>query len=202
MTDDYGMSEQELEQMYQEVILDASRHPHGRIELGGQDDPSAYDGSSGGAQTLRLEHEYCVPAQSQQFNPTCGDTATVHVEVSDGSDGKPNRIERIVWDGQGCSISQASLSVMVDLVQGQNVDQAMALAADFHQLMESRGAGLDDEDANEALGDAVAFQGVSRYPMRIKCALLAWEGMKASVAQALTRINDGVGTGRRDEGQS
>ncbi|BDR52961.1 iron-sulfur cluster assembly scaffold protein [Bombiscardovia nodaiensis] len=188
MADDYGLSEQELEQMYQEVILDAAKHPHGRIEASGQDDPASYTGSAQGSASLQLEHEYCVPAQSQQFNPTCGDTATVHVEVSDGSDGKPNRIERIVWDGQGCSISQASLSIMVDLVQGQAVSKAMELAQSFQQLMESRGAGLPDDEANEALGDAVVFQGASRYPMRIKCALLGWEGMKASVALALTQI--------------
>ncbi|AKV55194.1 SUF system FeS assembly protein, NifU family [Bifidobacterium actinocoloniiforme DSM 22766] len=202
MADDYGMSEQELEQMYQEVILDAAKHPHGRIDSADRDDPAAYDGSGDGAVTLKLEHEYCVPAQSQQFNPTCGDTATVHVEVSDGSDGGPNRIERVVWEGQGCSISQASLSIMVDLVQGRSVDEAMGLARAFHQLMESRGAGLDDEAAQEELGDAIAFQGVSRYPMRIKCALLAWEGLKASVATALTRIDEGAGDSAGDKERS
>ncbi|WP_317643588.1 Fe-S cluster assembly sulfur transfer protein SufU [Bombiscardovia apis] len=201
MAEDYGMSEQELEQMYQEVILDASKHPHGRIELAEQSSTGPVVAASQAQTTLQGEHEYCVPAQSQQFNPTCGDTATIHVEVSDGSDGRPNRIERIVWDGQGCSISQASLSIMVDLVQGQSVDAAMKLAGDFRQLMESRGAGLQDEAANEALGDAVVFQGVSKYPMRIKCALLGWEGMKASVAQALTQMgsNAQASDGQQDE---
>lgn len=76
------------------------------------------------------------------------------------------------------SISQASLSVMVDLVEGKTVDEAMKLAETFHKLMESRGKGLNDEQAEESLEDGIVFQGVSQYPMRIKCALLGWEGMK------------------------
>ena len=96
---------------------------------------------------------------------------------------------RLVWDGHGCSISQASLSVMVDLVDGKTVDEAMDLEQTFHKLMESRGAGLDDENLEEKLGDAVVFQGVSKYPMRIKCALLGWEGLKDSIAKALAAKN-------------
>ena len=84
-----------------------------------------------------------------------------------------------MWDGHGCSISQASLSVMVDLCAGKTVDEAMELFRDFHELMESRGAGLQDEAKEEKLEDAVVFQGVS------KCALLGWEGMRDSVAKAL-----------------
>lgn len=185
MTDDFGMSEQELQQMYQEVILDASKHPHGKVELNGGYD-SAASRLASGENTVSIGHESCMIGQSQQFNPTCGDTATVRVEVSDASDDKPNRIDRIIWEGDGCSISQASLSIMIDLVQGRSVDDAMKLASSFQKLMQSRGAGLDDEDLNDALGDAIAFQGVSQYPMRIKCALLGWEGMKAAVAQAVT----------------
>lgn len=181
---DFGMSDQELEQMYQEVILEAARDPHGRVPEDQSGSQDQHDGV-----TMRVEHEYCVPAESQQFNPTCGDHATIHVEVSDGTDGRPKTIKRIVWQGDGCSISQASLSVMVDLVQGKSVEEAMHLAEEFHSLMESRGAGIQNEDAEEELGDAVVFQGVSKYPMRIKCALLGWEGMKASVAQALTDMD-------------
>lgn len=106
----------------------------------------------------------------------------MHVEVGDKD---PRRIERLIWDGQGCSISQASLSVMTDLVSGKTVDEAMRLFAIFHRLMQSRGAGLDNEADDEALGDAVVFQGASKYPMRIKCALLGWEGLKDSLAKAL-----------------
>ena len=78
-----------------------------------------------------------------------------------------------------------ALSVMVDLVEGKTVDEAMKLAETFHKLMESRGKGLNDEQAEESLEDGIVFQGVSQYPMRIKCALLGWEGMKDAVAKAL-----------------
>ena len=133
-----------------------------------------------GRHDVRASHEYCTPGESHQFNPTCGDEATVHAEVSDS---EPHTIERLVWDGHGCSISQASLSVMVDLCAGKTVDEAMELFRDFHELMESRGAGLQDEAKEEKLEDAVVFQGVSKYPMRIKCALLGWEGMRDSRRQ-------------------
>ena len=74
---------------------------------------------------------------------------------------------------------------MVDLVEGKTVDEAMKLAETFHKLMESRGKGLNDEQAEVSLEVGIVFQGVSQYPMRIKCALLGWEGMKDAVAKAL-----------------
>lgn len=172
------LGSQELEQMYQEVILDASRHPHGRGTLTSEGDPAAI----GGEATVTAVHESCSAARSHQFNPTCGDEVTVHVEVSDS---EPHRIESVVWDGQGCSISQASLSIMVNLVEGKTVDEAHGAVRPVPKLMESRGAGLDDEQAEDALGDAAVFQGVSKYPMRIKCALLGWEGLRDSLAKAL-----------------
>lgn len=177
---DFAMSGTDLEQMYQEVILEASKNPHGKERFA--PDLAREDESGNATTTLRASHEYCTPGESHQFNPTCGDEATVHVEVSDS---EPHVIERLVWDGHGCSISQASLSVMVDLVEGKSVDESMELASTFHRLMESRGKGLDDEQAEESLEDGIVFQGVSKYPMRIKCALLGWEGMKDSVAKAL-----------------
>lgn len=177
---DFAMSGDDLEQMYQEVILEASKNPHGKEHFA--PDLASENASQAGKTTVQATHEYCTPGESHQFNPTCGDEATVHVEVSDQ---EPHVIERLVWDGHGCSISQASLSVMVDLVEGKTVDEAMELAGTFHKLMESRGKGLDDESAEESLEDGIVFQGVSKYPMRIKCALLGWEGMKDSVAKAL-----------------
>ena len=162
---EFAMSGDDLEQMYQEVILEAARDPHGKERF-------APD----------LTSENASQAGDTIVQATCGDEATVHVEVSDN---EPHTIERLVWDGHGCSISQASLSVMVDLVEGKSVDEAMHLADTFHRLMESRGKGLDDEHAEEELEDGIVFQGVSKYPMRIKCALLGWEGMKDSVAKAL-----------------
>lgn len=171
-----------LQQMYQEVILDAARDPHGKYHFAA-DTAAEHDHSVD--TTITASHEACTAGQSHQFNPTCGDEATVRVEVSDATDGDKPRIEQLIWDGHGCSISQASLSVMVDLVQGRTVEEALRLAGIFHRLMESRGAGLGDDADEEAIGDGVVFQGVSRYPMRIKCALLGWEGMKASIAKAL-----------------
>lgn len=174
------MSGSDLEQMYQEVILEAAKNPHGKEHFA--PDLVSEDTVPNMDVTVRASHEYCTPGESHQFNPTCGDEATVHAEVSDAA---PHIIERLVWDGHGCSISQASLSVMVDLVEGKTVDDAMRLAGIFHALMESRGKGLDDEQAEESLEDGIVFQGVSQYPMRIKCALLGWEGMKDAVAKAL-----------------
>ena len=156
---EFGMSGDDLEQMYQEVILEASKHPHGKESFA----PNAAVEQSADAAanvTVQASHEYCTPGESHQFNPTCGDEATIHVEVSDD---EPHTIKRLVWDGHGCSISQASLSVMVDLVDGKTVDEAM----DLEQT----------------------FQGVSKYPMRIKCALLGWEGLKDSIAKALAAKN-------------
>ena len=170
---EFGMSGDDLEQMYQEVILEASKHPHGKESFA----PNAAVEQSADAAanvTVQASHEYCTPGESHQFNPTCGDEATIHVEVSDD---EPH------------TIKQASLSVMVDLVDGKTVDEAMDLEQTFHKLMESRGAGLDDENLEEKLGDAVVFQGVSKYPMRIKCALLGWEGLKDSIAKALAAKN-------------
>ena len=172
-----SMSNAELEQMYQEVILEASKAPHGKQKF-------AADITSADA-----EKSDNAVAHAHQFNPTCGDEVTVRVELTNGKNGEPIRIEKLMWDGQGCSISQASLSIMYDLVAGKTLDEAMELFRTFHKLMESRGAGLENEEEIESLDDAIVFQGVSRYPMRIKCALLGWEGLKDSAAQALTHIN-------------
>lgn len=176
------MSDDDLEQMYQEVILEASKRPHGKENFAA--DVTQEDGATaeGADTTVRASHEYCTPGESHQFNPTCGDQVTVHVEVSKDD---PKKIERLVWDGSGCSISTASLSTMVDLVEGKTVDEAMRLESIFQKLMKSRGAGLNDDAEEEAIGDAVVFQGVSKYPMRIKCALLGWAGLKDSLAKAL-----------------
>ena len=162
------MSGSDLEQMYQEVILEAAKNPHGKEHFA--PDLASENASHAAETTVQTSHEYCTPGESHQFNPTCGDEATIHAEVS---------------DAEPCSISQASLSVMVDLVEGKTVDEAMKLAETFHKLMESRGKGLNDEQAEESLEDGIVFQGVSQYPMRIKCALLGWEGMKDAVAKAL-----------------
>lgn len=144
--------------------------------------------------TITNHHENCAVetgknyafGESHQFNPTCGDEVTMHVELAKNADNSSNAlIKSIKWDGHGCSISQASLSIMVDLVEGKTVADALRLAALFHKLMESRGVGLKSEKDEDDLEDAMVFQGVSKYPMRIKCALLAWEGLKDGIAKAI-----------------
>ncbi len=111
-------------------------------------------------------------------NPTCGDEVTLRVRVAGG------QIPELGWEGEGCSISQASTSVMSELVVGRPVEDAIALERRFLALMQSRGdAELTEADEDE-LDDAVAFEGVSKYPARVKCALLGWMAMKSAVAEA------------------
>jgi nitrogen fixation NifU-like protein len=141
-----------LDSMYQEIILDHYRHPHHK----GLREP--YD------------------AEVHHVNPTCGDEVTVRVKVVDGT------VEDVSYLGQGCSISQASTSVMTDLVIGKPIEEALTISDEFLALMQSRGAGEPDEDLLE---DAVAFVGVSRYPARVKCALLGWMAWKDATAQAV-----------------
>ena len=153
-----------LEQLYQQVILDHSKFPHGRGLPAGE----------GGITAVAVApHPGC--GISHQVNPTCGDEITLRVDVS-RTGGVPV-VQDVRWDGQGCSISQASASVLRDLVVGQDLSTVDRLSATFHDLMGSRGAGLHDEDAEESLGDAVAFTGVSKFPARIKCALLGWAAL-------------------------
>lgn len=150
-----------MEQLYQQLILDHAKHPAHR---GAQD---AYD--------VEVHH----------VNPTCGDEVTLRVRL-DASDAGPV-IGELTWTGQGCSISQASASVMSQAVSGRPVEAALALSDDFRELMDSRGVlpeRFAGDDLDESLEDAVAFVGVARYPARIKCALLGWAAMKDAVAQA------------------
>ncbi|PKZ59721.1 MULTISPECIES: Fe-S cluster assembly sulfur transfer protein SufU [Gardnerella] len=195
-----------LESMYQEVILDAARNPHGKTHFESTDElaqaelqeesQESAENTKSAEITLNNAHESCVAAgensalgQSHQFNPTCGDEVTMRVELSRSANNDETPIvSSIKWDGHGCSISQASLSMMVDLVEGKSVDEALRLDALFHKLMESRGEGFENEEDEDALEDAMVLQGVSRYPMRIKCALLAWEGLKDSIAKAMKEL--------------
>ena len=145
---------QPIDTMYQQIILDHYKHPQHR----------------GLPETFEAEVHH--------VNPTCGDEVTLRVHVQDGS------IKDLGWEGEGCSISQASTSVMSGLVVGRPVDEALALQEKFLTLMQSRGqAELSDEDEDE-LDDAVAFEGVSKYPARVKCALLGWMAMKSAVTEA------------------
>ncbi len=146
---------QQLESLYQEIILDHYRHPHHK----GLREP--YD------------------AEVHHVNPLCGDEVTLRVALKDGAE---PIVADVSYDALGCSISQASASVMTELVIGKPVDEAMAIAAEFLTLMQSKGQAKPDE---EVLGDAVAFEGVAKYPARIKCALLGWMAWKDATARAL-----------------
>ena len=120
-------------------------------------------------------------------NPTCGDEVTMRVNVS--GEGEDQIVSSVTWDGQGCSISQASISVLTELVVGHKVSEATKVAEIFRDLMNTRGKGFpeDDESAEEKedlLGDATAFTGVSQFPARIKCALLGWSALKDTFAQS------------------
>jgi nitrogen fixation NifU-like protein len=147
-----------LESMYQEIILDHYRNPHHR----GLREP--------------------FDAEVHHVNPVCGDEVTLRVSLKDvgGEDGPV--VADVSYDSLGCSISQASASVLADLVIGKPVDEAMRINQAFLELMQSKGAAKPDEDVLE---DAAAFAGVSKYPARIKCALLGWMAWKDATAQAL-----------------
>jgi len=137
-----------LDALYQEIILDHYKHPHGR----GLRDP--FDG------------------EAHHVNPTCGDEITVRV-LSDFSD--------ISYDGLGCSISQASASVLHELIVGKDAAEIAGIHEAFVELMQGRGQVEPDE---EVLGDAVAFAGVAKFPARVKCALLPWMAFKDAAARA------------------
>ena len=146
-----------MEQLYQQVILDHARAPHGR-GTGPLADPAP------GVRT----------GESHQVNPTCGDEVTLRVDLDDAT---VPHVLGVSWQGQGCSISQASISVLHDLVTGADVTEVARLGETFRALMGARGAGLD-EQSEDALGDATAFTGVAKYPARIKCALLGWAALQ------------------------
>ena len=148
-----------LESMYQDIILDHYRNPHHK----GLRDP--------------------FDAEVHHVNPVCGDEVTLRVTLKDVN-GEPV-IEDVSYDSLGCSISQASASVMSDLVIGKPVGEAMAISQAFLELMQSKGSRVEGAPDEGVLEDAVAFAGVSRYPARIKCALLGWMAWKDATAQAM-----------------
>jgi nitrogen fixation NifU-like protein len=144
----------QLDNLYQEVILDHYKHPqHKKLS-------ATYD------------------AQVHHVNPSCGDEITLNVTL-DG-----NLVKEVSWDGVGCSISQASVSILTDLLIGKSLTQAQEISDSFMHLMQSKGTEKGDE---EILEDAVALAGVSQYPARIKCALLGWMAFKDASVQALAK---------------
>jgi nitrogen fixation NifU-like protein len=108
-------------------------------------------------------------------NPSCGDEITLNLSLNG------TKIENLSWDGVGCSISQASVSIMSGLILGKTLPEAQIILDSFVELMQSKGIGNPDESILE---DAVALVGVSQYPARIKCALLGWMAYKDASVQA------------------
>lgn len=150
-----------LDQLYQEIILDHYKRPQGR--------------------GLRAPYD----AEAHHVNPTCGDEVTVRVRLA-----RRTEISDISYDGLGCSISQASASVLHVLLTGRSAGDAMGVHGAFVELMSGRGQVEPDEDI---LGDAVAFAGVARYPARVKCALLPWMAFKDAAVRALGASEEGSG---------
>ena len=142
----------ELDSLYQEVILDHYRNPHHKGLSANKD--------------IQVKHN----------NPSCGDEVTLNLSMKDGL------VHEITWDGVGCSISMASVSVMSDLIIGKSYAEASVILQNFVDLMQSKGQASGDENILE---DAVAFAGVSKFPARIKCALLGWMAFKDASSQLM-----------------
>ena len=140
-----------LESLYQEIILDHYKRPKNKV----------------------LQDKYSVEVHHN--NPSCGDEITLRVQVEN------QIVTQLSWEGVGCSISQASSSVMSELAQGIPVEKALELEVSFLELMQGKGQVEADE---EELADAVAFSGVARYPARVKCALLGWMALKDALLRA------------------
>ena len=146
----------DLEQMYQQVILDHARARHGSGLV-------VLDASAVG--------------ESHQVNPTCGDEITLRVAL-DG-----DTLASVSWEGQGCSISQASASILTELMDGADLHKADETMEAFMALMHHKGEPLGDE-RDDLLDDATAFTGVGKYPARVKCALLSWVALRDAIARA------------------
>lgn len=148
------MSAANVDALYQEIILDHYKHPHGA----GLRDP--------------------FEAEVHHVNPTCGDEITLRVHLVGDT------VADISYDAEGCSISQASASVLNDLVVGKSVTEGLAVLDSFSEVMHGRGQIEPDEDVLE---DGIAFAGVAQFPARVKCALLSWMAWKDAVAQAVSQ---------------
>ncbi len=118
-------------------------------------------------------------AEVHHVNPTCGDEVTLRVELS--GEGADAVVRDVSYQAQGCSISVASTSVLAEEVTGRPLPETLATFASMRAMLTSRGT--DPGDA-EVIGDGVAFAGVSKYPARVKCALLGWTAFTDALARA------------------
>ncbi|HJC84491.1 MAG TPA: SUF system NifU family Fe-S cluster assembly protein [Candidatus Corynebacterium faecigallinarum] len=116
-------------------------------------------------------------AEVHHVNTSCGDEVTLRVHLSEDN----STVLDVSYDAMGCSISQAATSVMAEELVGQSVENALGKLAEFETMVTSRGTIEGDEDV---IGDGVAFAGVSKYPARVKCALLGWKAFEAATREA------------------
>ncbi|MFI5775745.1 Fe-S cluster assembly sulfur transfer protein SufU [Nocardia sp. NPDC051570] len=132
-------------------------------------------------------------AEVHHVNPTCGDEVTLRVAIDDNGD-----VTDVSYDGQGCSISQAATSILADQVIGLPVQQALKVVDSYSEMISSRGTIEGDEDV---LGDGIALAGVSKYPARVKCALLGWMAFKDAVVRITSaqETKPAMGNGERHE---
>jgi nitrogen fixation NifU-like protein len=149
-----------LRELYQEVILDHSRHPrhYGPLD--------------------RASHK------AEGYNPLCGDRVTIYLKLD--ADG---RVGDIRFEGKGCAISQASASMMTDMLKGRTQDEAEKLMQGFLHLVKGEGASGLDEDDRERLE---VMGGISEFPMRVKCATLAWHTYKNAVEEGKVAVEEGA----------
>ena len=140
----------EIDELYRDVILDHYRNPTKKASIEAPD----------------IEYD--------EFNPICGDRVVLQLKLED------TQIGEATFHGEGCSISQASASMMTELLGGKTLEEAEALSSSFRKLM--RGA-TPSEDELAKLGDLEALQGVRKFPVRIKCALLAWSALEEGIEE-------------------
>jgi nitrogen fixation NifU-like protein len=154
------MTDSALRELYQEVILDHSRHPrhYGALE--------------------NASHK------AEGYNPLCGDKVTVYLKL--GEDG---RVFEIKFEGKGCAISQASASMMVDMLTGRTAAEAERLMQGFLHLVKGEDASDLPEDDRERLD---VMGGISEFPMRVKCATLAWHTYKNAVEEGKNAVEEGA----------
>lgn len=146
------MARSDSQQLYQDLLLDHSKERHG---YGLEPEPAA---------------------ESHGLNRSCGDEITLRIHAGNGV------IEAISWSGQGCAISQASASMLSDIVHGLTPDECAERVGAFRSMLQSKGK---DEGSADLLGDAVALSSVALYPPRINCAMLAWTAFE----DGLTRVS-------------
>jgi nitrogen fixation protein NifU and related proteins len=135
----------ELRELYQEVILEHSKHPRNYRALD------------------------AANHKAEGFNPLCGDHFTVYADVQDGT------IRDLSFQGTGCAISKASASMMTQSLKGKSAAEAEELFSRFHDLVTGRGG------SGDAVGKLAVFAGVSEFPLRVKCATLAWHALRAAL---------------------